>query len=411
MLPLRWQLLRLTISLLAVSFAAQLATLSFSLNAFGRLPLAAILGNLLVIPAAFVIVTAATVACAFSFLPLVPQAFGFVADFASGAMITFTKWLANIPFAYADKISVSPWLLLFYVIAIVTIVEWRRSPMARRWLLFAALGVLNILVWQQAWSAGPKLRLTFFDVGQGDAALLEFPNGRMLVDTGPYDEEYDAASWVLLPFFRRNGIRELDAVVISHPHADHLGGLPALLCEIKIKKVFVCGVETNAPLEQLCEKLADSLRVPLSVLRAGDQLSDFAPAQVLALHPRREETGFGRLNDASVVVKVVFGQHAFLFPGDAEIESESHLLQTARVLDSDILKVGHHGSVTSSLPQFLNAVSPQWAVASVGRWNRFGHPDPEVITRFDSLAIPFLRTDQNGAVIFESDGKMLKRIR
>jgi competence protein ComEC len=253
--------------------------------------------------------------------------------------------------------------------------------------------------------------LTFFDVGQGDAALLEFPKGNLLIDTGPFDEEYDAASWVLLPFFRRSSIRELDAVVITHPHADHLGGLPALLCEIKINKVFVCGVETNAPLEQQCEKLADSLRVPLSALRAGDRLADFAPAQVWALHPRREEAGFHRLNDASVVIKVVFGQHAFLFPGDAEFESESHLLQTARILDSDILKVGHHGSITSSLPQFLNAASPQWAVASVGRWNRFGHPDPEVIARYDSLGIPFLRTDWNGAVIFETDGKTLKRIR
>ncbi len=411
MLPLRWQLVRLTISLLAVSFAAQLATLPFSLNAFGRLPLTAILGNLLVIPAAFIIVTTATAACALSFIAPLSQAIGFIADFTTGVMIAFTKWLAEIPLAYVDGIYVSPWLLLFYVILIFTFVEWRRSRLARPWLVGAGLLVLNIFVWQQAWSAGPKLRLTFFDVGQGDAALLEFPKGNFLIDTGPFDEEYDAASWVLVPFFRRSGIRELDAVVITHPHADHLGGLPALLREIKIKKVFVCGVETNAPLEQQCEKLADSSRVPLLALRAGDSLPDFAPAQVWVLHPRREEAGFHRLNDASVVVKVAFGQHAFLFPGDAELESESHLLQTARILDSDILKVGHHGSITSSLPQFLNAVSPQWAVASVGRWNRFGHPDPEVIARYDSLAIPFLRTDQNGAVIFESNGKVLKRIR
>jgi competence protein ComEC len=411
MMPLRWRLVRWTITLLAVSFAAQLATLPFSLNAFGRLPLAAILGNLMVIPAAFIIVTAATAACALSFIAPLAQALGFVADFTTGAMIGFTKWLAEIPLAYVDGIYVSPWLLLFYVIVIATIVEWRRSPMARRWLLFAGLGVLNIFVWQQAWSAGPKLRLTFFDVGQGDAALLEFPHGRMLVDAGPYDEEYDAASWVLLPFFRRSGIRELDAVVITHPHADHLGGLPALLREIRIKKVFVCGVETNSPLERNCAKLMDSLKVPLVALKAGQRAADFAPAEIWALHPYREETGFRRLNDASVVLKVIWGQQSFLFPGDAEYESESHLLRFARVLDSDVLKVGHHGSNTSSLPAFLAAVSPQWAVTSVGRWNNFGHPDPQVMARYDSLGIGLLRTDRDGAVIFETDGKTLKRIR
>lgn len=407
----RWRPVRSAVALMAVSFAAQLATLPLTLHAFGRLPLLAIFGNLLVIPAAFIVVATAAAACAVSFLPLVPQPFGFAADFIAGVMIEFTKWLANIPLAYVDKISVSPWLLLFYVIALATIVEWRRSHVARRWLLVAALAILNIFVWQQAWLAGPKLRLTFFDVGQGDAALLEFPNGNLLIDTGPYDEEYDAGTWVLAPFFRRGGISQLDAVVITHPHADHLGGLPALLRAIKIKKVFACGIETNSPLEQSCERLMDSLKVPLLVLRAGQRVTDFSPAAVWALHPRRGENWFRHLNDASVVIKVVFGQEAFLFPGDAEFESEGHLLQTARLLDSDILKVGHHGSNTSSLPRFLDAVSPQWAVASVGRWNRFGHPDPEVSARYDSLDIPFLRTDQNGAVIFETDGKALKRIR
>jgi competence protein ComEC len=411
MLPLRWQLVRLTIALLAVSFAAQLATLPFTLNAFGRLPLTAILGNLIVIPAALIIVTTATAACAFSFFAPLSQTIGSVADLTTAEMIAFTKWLAGVPLAYVDGISVSPWLLLFYVVLIVTFVEWRRSRLARPWLVCAGLLFLNIFVWQQAWSAGPKLRLTFFDVGQGDAVLVEFPNGRMLVDTGPYDDEYDAASWVLLPFFRRSGIRQLDAVVITHPHADHLGGLPALLREIKVKKVFVCGAETDSPLEQQCEKLIDSLRVQHVALRAGERVRDFAPAQVWALHPLRDEAGFHRLNDASVVLKVVFGQHAFLFPGDAELESESHLLKFANVLDSDLLKVGHHGSSTSSMSSFLAAVSPQWAVTSVGRWNNFGHPNPQVMARYDSLGIQLLRTDRDGAVIFETDGKTLKRIR
>jgi competence protein ComEC len=221
------------------------------------------------------------------------------------------------------------------------------------------------------------LRVTFFDVGQGDAALLEFPNGRLLIDTGPREGDRDAAARALVPFFRRQGIRELEAVVISHPHADHLGGLPTLLHEVKIKKVFICGIKSNSILEQNCEKLLDGLQVPSVVLNAGHRLTNFAPAEIWTLYPRRGMRWARNLNEASVVVKVIFGAHSFLFPGDAEIESEGHLLNFAEVLDSDVLKVGHHGSRTSSLPRFINAVSPQWAVTSVGRWNRFGHPHPE----------------------------------
>jgi len=408
---LDWRPLQLIAMLLAVSFAAQFATLPFSVQAFGRLPLAAIVGNLVVVPVSFIIILASTLACVFSLIKPVSQLCGYVADLTTGGLIEFTRRLSHAPFAYVDSVDVPPLLLLFYVIVIVTLVEWRRAPLARRFLLPAGIVVLNIFIWQQALAASPNLRATFFDVGQGDAALLEFPAGRMLVDAGPLQENYDAGERVLIPFLRTHGIRRLDAVVITHPHADHLGGLPALLQEIAVKKIFVCGVETNSPLEQRCERLADSLRVPILALRAGERLPDFAPAQVWALHPLRHESGFENINDASVVLKVIFGQHAFLFPGDAEFESENHLLQFAPVLNSDVLKVGHHGSSTSSLAPFLQAASPRWAVASVGRWNKFGHPDPRVLARYDSLGIPLLRTDQNGAVVFETDGRVLKRIR
>jgi competence protein ComEC len=410
-LRLNWRPIHLTAMLLAVSFAAQFATLPFSVQAFGRLPLAAIVGNLFVVPVSFIIILASTLACVFSFVEPAAQLFGYVADLTTGGLIDFTRRLAQMPLAYVDSVYISPLLLLFYVIVIVALVEWRRSPEGRRLLLPAGALVLNIFVWQKAFAAGPILRVTFFDVGQGDAALLEFPASRLLVDAGPRLENYDAGERVLIPFLRTHGIRQLDAVVITHPHADHLGGLPALLQEIAIKKVFICGVETNSLLEQRCERLADSLRVPMLTLRAGERLPDFAAAQVGVLHPLRHETGFENINDASVVIKVVFGQHAFLFTGDAEFEGESHLLQSMPILDSDVLKVGHHGSSTSSLPDFLSAVSPRWAVTSVGRWNNFGHPDPQVLARYDSLGIQLLRTDRDGAVVFETDGKTLKRIR
>lgn len=407
---LRWRPVRWAVTLIAVSFAAQLATLPFAVRAFGRLPLTSIWGNLFIIPAAFTSIASATVACVFSFFAFVSLAFGNVADLTAAAMIAFTRWLATIPFAYLDQIHISLWLLIFYVIALTALVEWRK-PALRRGLLIAGLLVLNVFIWQQAWSAGPKLRVTFFDVGQGDAALLEFPNKCLLIDAGPLEENYDAAARVLVPFFRRRGIRQLDAVIISHPHADHLGGLPTLLRHLTIKKVFVGSAESNSELEQTCEKLLDSLQVSRFVLTTGQRLLDFTPAEVWVMHPHRDRSQAQSLNDASVVVKVIFGKYAFLFPGDAEWESENCLLEFDGMLESDVLKVSHHGSETSSLVSFINAVSPQWAVVSAGRWNRFDHPHPQVIARYDSLGIALLRTDQSGAFIFETDGKTLKRVR
>ena len=408
---LEWRPVQLIIMLLGVSLAAQFATLPFSVQAFGRLPLAAILGNLVVVPVSFVIILASTLSCVFSLIEPAARFFGYVADLTTGGMIEFTRRLAQMPLAYVDSIYVSPLFLLFYVFVIIILVEWRRAPVARRFALIASLVVLNIGVWQKAWAAGSHLRVTFFDVGQGDAALVEFPAGRMLVDAGPLLENYDAGERVLVPFLRTHGIRQLEAIVITHPHADHLGGLLSLLHEVEVKKIYVCGVAANSPLEQRCEKIADSLRVAIRTLRAGERLLEYAPAQIWALHPLRQETSFENINDASIVIKVVFGQQAFLFSGDAEFESESHMLQFAPILDSEVLKVGHHGSRTSSLTPFLHAVNPRWAVVSVGRWNNFGHPNPEILARYDSLGIQLARTDQNGAVVFETDGKTLQRIR
>lgn len=408
---LEWRPVQLIIMLLGVSLAAQFATLPFSVQAFGRLPLAAILGNLVVVPVSFVIILASTLSCVFSLIEPAARFFGYVADLTTGGMIEFTRRLAQMPLAYVDSIYVSPLFLVFYVFVIIILVEWRRAPVVRRFALIASLVVLNIGVWQKAWAAGSHLRVTFFDVGQGDAALVEFPAGRMLVDAGPLLENYDAGERVLVPFLRTHGIRQLEAIVITHPHADHLGGLLSLLHEVEVKKIYVCGVAANSPLEQRCEKIADSLRVAIRTLRAGERLLEYAPAQIWALHPLRQETNFENINDASIVIKVVFGQQAFLFSGDAEFESESHMLQFAPILDSEVLKVGHHGSRTSSLTPFLHAVSPHWAVVSVGRWNNFGHPNPEILARYDSLGIQLARTDQNGAVVFETDGKTLQRIR
>lgn len=402
---------RWAVALLAVSLAAQLATLPLTAGAFGRLPLLAMLGNLVVIPAAFVLVATSAVACLAALLTdFVALAFGTVAQLMAAGTIAFTRWLAGVPFAYLDGVALPFLFWLAYALFLAAVIEWRHR--ARRLLLPLGLLALNALVWLSAFGAAPKLRITFFDVGQGDAVLLEFPRGKeMLIDTGPANEFTAAAETALLPYLRRQGIRRLEALLISHPHADHLAGLPALLRELAIDSVYSCGSSATSELEQICERLLDSLKIPQRVLRVGNRLTAFPAAQLTVLHSGMTPEAVPTLNDASVVLKLLFGEVTLLFTGDAESWSESRLLAHAPVLASDLLKVGHHGSRTSSTPAFLAAVVPRWAVISAGRRNSFGHPDSLTLARFDSLGIPVLRTDLSGAIVFESDGRALWRVR
>jgi len=412
--PWRGPLLRWTLMLLAVSFAAQLATLPIVVITYGRVPLTAIWGNLVVIPISFVTVATAALACAFAPLSaFVLQAYGAIAEITAAFMIAFTHWLASLPWAYVEGVHFAPLLLLFYLALLALFILWRKPVRTR--LLIVALLVLNLHVWNEARQATPKLRITFFDVGQGDAALLEFPRGeRLLIDAGPQFGESNAGERVLAPYLHRQGIRRLHAVIISHPHADHLGGLPGLLSSIKIDTVYHSGVNTDSELERRCTRLMDSLHVPYIALRAGERLHAFHAAHITTLCTGASVGAQARganLNDASLVIKVVYGKAVLLFPGDAERLSEEHLVQHGRALDSDLLKAGHHGSRTSSAEAFLRTVTPQWAVISVGRNNRFEHPHEEVLARYEKLGIHTLRTDQTGAVIFETEGTTLRRVR
>lgn len=410
----RRRTLRWAVALLAASLAAQLATLPMVALAYGRVPAAALWGNLVVLPLSFLVIANAALACFFSPLSaFAQQAYGAVAGGAATLMITFTKWLATLPWAYVEGVHFPPFLLAAYMLMLAAIAGWRKGVSAR--LVLAALFMLNLQVWHEAWSTAPRLRITFFDVGRGDAILLEFPQEkRILLDTGPWLGETSAGERVLVPYFQRRGLRRLDAVIISHPHADHLGGLPALLRAVQIDTVYHCGFRADSELEQKCEALSDSLRVPNKILLPHNRLTHFAPAVLTTLCTGASEiipTRKQNLNNASLVLKVIFGGTSLLFPGDSEWESENHLLQHAPALDSDLLKLAHHGSRTSSAQQFLQAVTPQWAVISAGRNNKFGHPHEQVLMRCDSLGIALARTDEDGAVIFETDGRNLRRVR
>lgn len=260
-----------------------------------------------------------------------------------------------------------------------------------------------------------KLRITFLDVGQGDSMLLDFPNGAsMLIDGGgAVGSPVDPGRTVIGPVMRARRRKGVDVAVLTHPHPDHLIGLASALPEMRVGQFWDNGQGEEEEVGPIWRGLVRTMKdrgVPIfrpsALCKAPAR---FGAAEVRVIGPCPEIVSGGPANDNSVVLRVSLGERAALLVGDAEHEEETRLLAAARsLLHADLLKVGHHGSRTSSSPEFLDAVNPSAAVASCGVRNRFGHPHPNTVAAFQSRGIPLLRTDELGGLVWETDGDRVR---
>ncbi len=237
----------------------------------------------------------------------------------------------------------------------------------------------------------------------------------MLIDGGPQMLTADAGGRFIVPFLKTKGISRIDEVVMTHPHADHVGGLPTVLREFTIGGIVDVGSFAKSSLLKEYAGLADSIHAQHLVLNAGAIIDGFSDARLYILHPSgffagRDSTNRVNLNNQSVVIRVIYGSTSALFAGDAEGEAEARMLGIyGEFLKSDLLKVGHHGSQTSSSEEFIDAVKPVDAVISVGRHNKFHHPSDVVLKRFAERRVRTYRTDLDNAIVFVSDGKQWRR--
>ncbi len=243
----------------------------------------------------------------------------------------------------------------------------------------------------------PGLALHFLDVGQGDAALVQTASGHwVLIDAGPADDRTDAGLAVVVPYLERRGVHRLDAVVLSHGHRDHYGGLLSVLGAIDVGRVFEPAEAVADPhYLALLDAMADR-GIPWIPVRPG---TTFAVDEVrfTALHPDTTWVNWGTdLNEDSAVLVVAAGGFRAVFAGDAGLLAEERIGSSAQ--DVDLLKVGHHGSRTATGAAWLARLRPAAAIISVGRTNRYGHPAPETVARLDAQGTAVWRTDREGTV-------------
>ncbi len=255
-------------------------------------------------------------------------------------------------------------------------------------------------------AATNKIEVHFLDVGQADSTFILLPNQKtMLIDGGNNNDGSFLVDYI--KEIREPEINKIDYLVGTHPHADHIGGLDTVINEFEIGKIYLPRVNHNTKTYEDLLIAIDKKGMKIATARAGTVIfsNNSINLEGTILSPKLNY--YDELNNNSVVLRLVYGDRAFLFAGDAEAEVEAELVNSGLNLQADILKVGHHGSRTSTTVPFLEAVSPQSAFISVGD-NNYGHPAAEVINRLKNRNVKIYRADQQGTVILTSDGNEIK---
>jgi competence protein ComEC len=393
------------------SIAAETVLLPVSATVFSRVTFAGLLLNLIAIPAMALVQVAGMVAVALDRAPAIASAAGRLAAGGASVLVSSGDFVDMVPALVHRVPAPPPWIVVAYYLALL--VAWRGSP-RRRLVAQVAVACAGVLIVTGRDPLTPSsrrdvLRLTTLDVGQGESLLLEPPGADpILIDTGgsPFGGgAFDIGGRVVAPALWARHVRRLGTLLVTHGDPDHLGGARAVLSDFRPRSVWW---GTPVPRHEPSLGFVTSAAGQGSVVafrRAGDEVV-LGGVRLRILHPPPPEWERQKVrNDDSVVVEVVYGNVAVLLTGDITAAVERAIVPDLTPAPVRVLKVAHHGSRTSSSRQLLEGWHPQIALISCGRGNTFGHPAPEVLERLASIGARVYRTDRDGELTVESDGK------
>lgn len=245
-----------------------------------------------------------------------------------------------------------------------------------------------------------SLTVKVLDIGQGDAILIRAAGQTVLVDTGDIEHRDK-----IVAYLKKEGISTIDKVIITHPHADHLGGMPGILENFKVGQIYDSGRTATTALYRQYLSAVSKKNVPFTVVSPGNEIIIADNIKLKIFAPDKSFISDPEINNSSIVAKLIYNNFSMLLTGDAEKESESRMLKTyAAELKSTVLKSGHHGSNTSSTPAFLKAVGAEAVIISLAANNDYHHPHPSTLKKYAEAKLKVFRTDLNGAVTITSDG-------
>lgn len=415
-----WQLFVLTLVL-------QIGMLPLMARDFHRITLAGPLVNLIAVPLTGLIVPLGFIAVTSSlFVAAVGRLLSVPLQWLTVFILHSIAWFAHFPSASYRIPGPRTWLMLaFFVVAILlafalrATARWqRRATPALTCALLVCTGLVAWFPFSPQWSPG-KLEATILDVGQGDAIFVVSPQGQsLLIDGGgafrgfPGHPEHggtDPGEDAISPYLWSRGFQKIDVVALTHAHQDHLGGLTAILENFRVGRLWI-GREAISPALARLEEFARAKHIPIEHERRGQTFS-WSGTEAAFFWPgaSSDEIASTAKNNDSLVFRLRYGNRTILLPGDAEKDAERTMLadDAGEELRADVLKVGHHGSKNSTMPDFLAAVRPQMAIISAGEENPYGHPSPALLARLQDAGVSVYRTDRDGAVRVVTDGESL----
>ncbi len=404
---------------LSVTLAAQSVTLPLMMIYFHQFSLIGLIANLIVVPMVSLVVYLGFMLVFISiFVPFfILKIFAPYLWLLLKGIIIISDIFASFPYGQIKGLCFSGWeIILYYAFLMAIFDRWQEKPWTdkmgcpplNKWLLaiiIASISIKSIMLF-----IPQPLKITVLDVGQGDSIIIETPkHHHILLDGGSGGEEhqgFDTGERIIVPYLYSQHIHTLDAIIVSHPHEDHIGGLSYVLQEIPVGVVMGAAENLKSDLFYEMSGILKEKGVSYKAIGQGNRIQWSSDMYLDVLYPNENSLKIAgdNINNHSLVLKLHYKNITCLLTGDMEREAEEYLLKSHVDLTSDILKVAHHGSDSSSTLKFLQAVKPQFSAISVGE-NNFGHPSDEVIKRLRSLNCKIFLTQVDGGITFVSDGE------